>query len=88
MWCIHIIKRSSMRSKTENKENWKHATKNNQEKVTFSLRFREYHSCMNKRQNVIELVHIAEPYRYIELHEEPQLLKLKWEFQSAAFYIQ
>lgn len=32
---------------------------------------------IGKRQNVIELVHTAEPRRYFELHEVPQLLKLK-----------
>lgn len=32
---------------------------------------------IRKRQNVIELVHIAEPHRYFELLEVPQLLKLK-----------
>lgn len=43
-------------------------------------------ACIRKRQNVIELVCREEPHRYFELYEVPQLLKLKWEFQSAAAF--
>lgn len=80
-----------MRHGTERQEKSKHVTRNNQEKVTFSLRFRKKVSqrvaCIRKRQNVRQPVHAAEPCRIFELYEVPQLLKLKGEFQSAvAFY--
>lgn len=54
-----------MRHGTEIQEKSKHVTRNNQVKVTFSLRFRKKVSqrvaCIRKRQNVRQPVHAAEP---------------------------
>lgn len=67
-----------MRSKTESQEKLKHATRNNQKRTLFHSDLESILvTFIRKRQNVIELMHTAEPCRYFELHEVPQLLKLK-----------